>query len=118
MVVLQTCLKRLLEQCDALDLYFTDLAFSDPTQVNDMIVTALKNTFIRSYLEFLDHNLGRFNSYNTLFQSEAPNFVLKSETCKLIRSLCSDFMDLTFVKNAEFFSFILLSPFLQVHLFL
>ena len=64
-----------------------------------MIVTALKDKFSRPYLEFLHCNLGKFNSCNTLFQSEAPNFfILKTETCKL--SLCSDFMDVSFVKNA------------------
>lgn len=99
---LQACVKRLLEQWNALELYFTELAFTDPTQVNDMIVTALKDKFSRPYLEFLDYNLGKFNSYNTLFQSEAPNFfTLRTETCKLIRSLCSDFMDVSFVKNAD-----------------
>lgn len=99
---LQACVQRLLEQWNALELYFTELAFSDPTQVNDMIVDAFNNKLTCVYLEFLDYNLGKLNSFNTLFQSESPNFFnLKTETCKLIRSLCSDIMNVTFVKNAE-----------------
>ena len=99
---LQACVKRLLEQWDALILYFRELAFSDPTQVNDMIVDALGNEVTVDYLEFLDYNLGKFNQFNTLFQSESPNFFsVKSETCKLIRSLCSDFMNVRYVKTAD-----------------
>ncbi|XP_066945218.1 uncharacterized protein [Macrobrachium rosenbergii] len=99
---LQACVKRLLEQWDALILYFRELAFSDPTQVNDMIVDALGNEVTVAYLEFLDYNLGKFNQFNTLFQSKSPNFFsVKSETCKLIRSLCSDFMNVRYVKTAD-----------------
>lgn len=99
---LQACVRRLIEQWNALDLCFAELAFSDPTQVNDMIVSALKSKCTLAYLEFLDYNLGKFNGFNTHFQTEAPNFsTLKTETCMLIRSFCSDFMDVSFVKKAD-----------------
>lgn len=98
---LQMCVKRLLEQWSALKLYFTELAFSDPTHVNDSIVEGLQNEFSLAYLEFLDYNLGRFNSFNTQFQSESPNFhLLKRETHNLIKRLCSDFMKPAFVRTA------------------
>ena len=83
---LQACVRRLLEQWDALTLYFVELSFSDPTQVNDMIADALNNKITRAYLEFLDYNLGKLNAFNTLFQSDSPNiFNLRSEIINLIK---------------------------------
>ena len=98
---LRACVQRLLEQWDALTLYFIELSFSDPTQVNDMITNALNNKLTQAYLEFLDYNLGKLNAFNTLFQLDSPNiFNLRSEICSLIRSFCTDFMRVAYVKNA------------------
>ena len=70
--------------------------------MNDTIVNALSTKSTLAYLEFLDYNLGKFNTFNTLFQADSPNFYcLKTETCRLIRGLCSDFMDPAYVKHAE-----------------
>lgn len=99
---LELCVNRLIEQWEALKLYFTDVAFSDPTNSNDAILQYLNDKFSLVYLEFLSHNLARFNSFNTKFQSESPKFYcLKQEVCKLIRSICSDFMSIPFVKRCE-----------------
>lgn len=99
---LEQCVQRLLEQWDALTLYFTELSFSDPTNSNDAIVAELSNKITRAYLEFLQHNLSRLNAFNTQFQSETPNFYcLREEVSKLIRNICSDFMSVPYVKKCS-----------------
>lgn len=99
---LEICVNRLIEQWDALKLYFTDVAFADPTNSNDAILQYLNDKFSLAYLEFLSHNLARFNSFNTQFQSETPNFYcLKREVCRLIRNICSDFMSVPYIKRCE-----------------
>ena len=86
---MKSCVKRILENYNALKLYFTSVAFEDPTHTNDAILASLNNTFVEAYLEFMDYNLGRFVSFNLLFQSEMPQLhLLKSEVDKLIKSLC------------------------------
>jgi hypothetical protein len=74
------------------------MAMEDPTHMNDTILASLNNKFILAYLEFMDFNLGRFVSFNLLFQSEMPQLhLLKSEVEKLIKSLCLDFMQVGYV---------------------
>ena len=55
---MKACVKRILEQYDALQLYFTNVAFEDPTNTHDAILASLNNKFYRVYLEFMDFNLG------------------------------------------------------------
>ena len=52
----------------------------------------------------MDFNLGRFVSFNLLFQSEMPQlYQLKPEVEKLIKSLCLDFMDVAYVRSTDAF---------------
>ena len=93
------------EQWEALRLYFTDVAFTDPTDSNDAILENLNNKFTLAYLEFLSYNLGRFNSFNTQFQSEVPNFYcLKKEVSNLIRSICSAFISISCIKKCDIYA--------------
>ena len=97
---LEACVTRLLEQWGALKLYFNELSFSDPTHVNDSIVQAFRNEFTIAYLEFLEHNLSRFNSFNRQFQSESPNFFnVKKEVHKLLKNIASDVLKPTYVRS-------------------
>jgi hypothetical protein len=64
--------KRILEQYSALKLYFTSEVMEDPTHTNESILKSLNNKFTQAYLEFMDYSLGRFASFNLLFQSETP----------------------------------------------
>ena len=101
---MKSCVKRILENYNALKLYFTSVAFEDPTHTNDAILASLNNKFIEAYLEFMDYNLGRFVSFNLLFQSEMPQLhLLKSEVDKLIMSLCLHFMEMAYVRGTEAF---------------
>ncbi|XP_068232500.1 uncharacterized protein [Palaemon carinicauda] len=99
---LKNCVKRLLEQWEALGSYFTDVAFTDPTDSNDAILESLNDKFTFAYLEFLSYNLSRLNNFNSQFQSEVPNFYcLRKEVRNLIRSICSDFMSIPYVKKCD-----------------
>lgn len=99
---MKMCVDRMLEQYEALKLYFRGLALEDPTHTNDSITKSINNMFTRAYLEFMSFNLGRLTSFNTLFQSEIPLLhVLKGEVRKLLLAISSDFMDLSYVRKSD-----------------
>lgn len=96
--------KRILEQYDALKLYFTSVVFEDPTHTNETILRSLNNKFNLAYLEFMDFSLGRLTSFNTLFQSETPLLhQLKDEVERLIISFCNDFLKISYVRSTSAF---------------
>jgi len=100
---MKTCVSRILEQYEALKLYFTAVVFEDPTHTHDAILKSLNNKFTKAYLEFLDFNLNRFVSFNLLFQSNVPQlYQLKKEVSALCRSLCMDFMTVSYVRGNDF----------------
>ena len=100
---MKTCVSRILEQYEALKLYFTAVVFEDPTHTHDAILKSVNNKFTNAYLDFLDVNLNRFVSFNLLFQSNVPQlYQLKKEVSALCRSLCMDFMTMSYVRGSEF----------------
>ena len=64
---MKSCVKRILDQYTALQLYFTDVVVNDTTHTNDAILSSLNNKFSQAYLEFMDFNLGRFVSFKPVF---------------------------------------------------
>lgn len=99
---MKLCVDRIIEQYEPLKLYFTGAAIEDPTHTNDTILKSLNNKFTLAYLEFMAFNLGRFASFNTLFQSDIPLlYMLKSEVNTLLLSLLSDFMETSFVRQCN-----------------
>ena len=69
---IKTAVKRILEQYSALKLYFQGLVLEDPIHTNDSILKSLSNKFTYAYLQFMDFNLERLTSFNTLFHSDLP----------------------------------------------
>ena len=99
---MKSCVKRILDQYEALKLYFTGIVVEDPTHNHDAILTSLNNKFMQVYLEFMDFNLGRFVSFNLLFQSEMPQLhKLKGEVDNLVKAMCLDFMDVQYVRSTD-----------------
>ena len=99
---MKMCVDRILEQYDALLLYFQNAVFEDPTLTNDSILRSLKNKFTKAYLEFMAFNLGRLVSFNLLFQSNIPLLhLVKREVATLISSMCSDFMHYSFIRETN-----------------
>lgn len=72
---MKACVKRILEQYDALQLYFTNVAFEDPTNTHDAILASLNNKFYRVYLEFMDFNLGTLLKYKGTETENSSNIL-------------------------------------------
>ena len=97
---LQNCVHRILEQWNALTLYFTSAHFEDPTHGSELVLSALKNPFMRIVMMFVDYALGLLNDFNTVFQSKAPIFYrLKIEVIQLVETLLKNFMNARAVRS-------------------
>ena len=67
-----SCVRRILEQWDALTLYFTEAVFDDPTHGNDLALGGLKNPLMRIMMMFMDYILGMLADFNALLKSQSP----------------------------------------------
>ena len=104
---LESCVNRILEQWEALRLYF--IAFvangKDPSYTTESISNALNNKFVLAQLEFLSAQLRRLNEFNTMFQSSEPLLHhLRGEVTKLLRDIISDFISIDVVRNEDPFT--------------
>ena len=104
---LESCVNRILEQWEALRLYF--IAFvadgKDPSYTIESILNALNNKFVLAQLEFLSAQLRRLNEFNTMFQSSEPLLHhLRGEVTKLLRDTLSDFISIDVVRNKDPFT--------------
>lgn len=105
---LEACVARLLEQWDALVLYFTAVVNEkrDPSYVTESILQSLTNVFIKAQLQFLHVQLRRANEFNTMFQSNKPVlFYLHDQVKKLLRDIMSDFIQVKYVRECDPFTF-------------
>ena len=99
---MKACVDKILEQYNALQLYFQNAAFEDPTHTHDSILRSLNNKFTKAYLEFMSFNLGRLVSFNLFFQSEQPLLqLLKQKVSDLVSSLCLDFMHCSYIRETD-----------------
>ena len=88
----------------ALKLYLISEVMEDPTHTNESILSNLNNKYTLAYLEFMDYSLGRFVSFNLLFQSETPSlYQLKDEVEKLILSICGDILEISYIRSVNAF---------------
>lgn len=69
---LESAVKRMLEQYDALLLFFTDIVFSERLLIAEAILTRLKDPLTKCFLEFLEFVLSFFNNMNKEMQSSHP----------------------------------------------
>ena len=97
---LKMCVDCIFEQYELLKLYFTQVGLEDPTYTNESILKSLNNKFTEAYLEFF--NLGRLAVFSLLFQSEMPLLhQLRKELTTLIMNMCSDSMELSYVRGTD-----------------
>ena len=104
---LESCAKRILEQWNALQLYFTSFVAEkrDPSHTTESILHALRNKYLKAQLEFLSAQLHRLNDFNTMFQTSDPVLHhLHSEVNRLLKSILSDFMKLDVVRSCDPFT--------------
>ncbi|XP_064111176.1 uncharacterized protein LOC135218659 [Macrobrachium nipponense] len=89
---------RLLEQWEALKMYFTDIWFSEKVVSAELIFHDLHNPFIKSYYLFLEWILPKFTNFNTYFQSDKTVItVLHEKLCILYRELLLSFMEREYI---------------------
>lgn len=101
---LEACVTRILEQWDALRLYFTSVVSEkkDPSYVTESILTSLQNPFIKAQLEFMEVQLKRTNEFNKIFQSDKPMLhSLDSRLKMLLAEVMSDYMNLKYVRECN-----------------
>lgn len=101
---LKSCVDRVLEQYVPLEAYLRVLCLEDPSRTNDDMLSTMTNKFTKVYLEFMSYTLGLLTDFNLLFQSEIPLLHrLKPETETLLKTLCSNFLDISYVKGNQIF---------------
>ena len=82
------CVSCILEQWDALELFFADAAEIERLVAAENVALTLKNPIVKLYFQFLDYVLTMFTKLNRLFQSEYPNLHrLTRELVTLYKSL-------------------------------
>ena len=101
---LESCVTRVLEQWEALRLYFVGFIAEkkDPSYTTESILNGLNNKFVLAQLEFLSAQLRRLNEFNTKFQTTEPMLHhLREEVGKLLRDILSDFIILDVVRKQD-----------------
>ena len=101
---LESCVTRILEQWEALRLYFISFVAEkkDPSYTTESILNGLNNKFVLSQLEFLSAQLKRIKEFNTKFQTAEPMLHhLREEVRKLLRDVLSDFIVLDVVRKED-----------------
>ena len=68
-----TCVSRLLQQWQALELFFTTEAFETKSSQSEKILQALKSPYIKATLQFMEFVLDEFNGLNVLFKQMSLN---------------------------------------------
>lgn len=105
---LQAVVSRLLEQYDALQLYFTSAALSDRILAAESILDKLKDPANKLYLQFLEFILPLFNDLNKKMQSQGPQihtmYESVSTVCKTIMDcyIRGDYMRRTAIENVQY----------------
>ncbi|KAG5881767.1 hypothetical protein JTB14_005530 [Gonioctena quinquepunctata] len=102
---LKACVDRVLEQYIPLKEYFRETVFSDPSKTTEEMLVTFDNGFTHTYLEFMAYVLGLMTDFNILFQSETPLLHrLKPECEKLLKTICSNFIDIEHLRNMDIFN--------------
>ena len=100
---LEACVRRILEQLEALELYFTAENLDHPqNQTVVKILDVLRERLTKIYLQFLAYLLNIINEFNTIHQQEAPqSHNLPARVDELIRDLALNFMHGNYVRSAK-----------------
>lgn len=99
---LRPAVVRLLEQYDALRLYFTEHSFTDRLLTSDNILHMLKNPYNKMYLEFLEYALEIFNNLNRLMQSQRPEIHKLHENMRTtFRTLLDNYIQSPYLMSTD-----------------
>lgn len=101
---IKSCVDRVLEQYEPLQAYLRVQVFEDPSITTEQMLSTMENRFTIIYLEFMSYVLGLMTEFNTVFQTEKPLLhVVKPETQKLLKTLCANYMEISFIKRSDVF---------------
>lgn len=99
---LQHVVDRVLEQYEALILYFTNSAFEEGSDKIDTILSALNNKINKMYLQFLSYTLKLVNTINIEFQSEKPRLhQLLPRVSSTYRQILKNYLKIDYVNRTE-----------------
>ncbi|XP_066983819.1 uncharacterized protein [Macrobrachium rosenbergii] len=94
--------QRLLEQWEALKLFFSEKWLTEKLLAIELIINSLHDPFMKLYFMFLDWVLPNFTEFNKFFQSDkAVITVLHDKVSMLFRDLLLSFMDRTYVMKTD-----------------
>lgn len=97
---IEQCVNRVLEQYLVLKAYLNTAIKDDPSSTLQSMLSTMDNPFTLAYLEFMSFTLGKLNEFNTMFQSELPLLhCLQPEVEKLIKDICTNYMEVKYVKS-------------------
>lgn len=97
---LESVVKRLISQYNALVLYFTQESYEDSLQ-GGVILEKLRKPELKLFLEFLAYVLPLFNKLNVLMQSEKPQIhKLYKEVTNILKTFLDCFIKPNILKNA------------------
>lgn len=102
MLSLQSVVKRLLQQYDALILYFTKAVLEDKILAAETILMRLRDNHTLRYLQFLEFVLPFFNSINIEMQAESTKIhVLYSRIETIYKSILDCFLKPDYLKQVD-----------------
>lgn len=99
---LATVVSRMLEQWEALTLYFTDMALLEKLVAAQQILECLTDPVVKLFYLFLQWVLPKFTSLNKYFQSEKVVVTeLNDKLCELYREILLSFMEGQYVRKTK-----------------
>ena len=99
---MEQCVRRLLEQWPALELYFQKSAEKDRLVTSQNIYAALTNPIIKLYFQFLSFVLPKFANFNKLFQSQTPNIhFLTSYLATTYKAFLSCYLHPSYIRSVS-----------------
>ena len=94
--------QRMLEQWEALKLFFSDMWLAEKLVAAESSFNSLHDPFVKLYFLFLDWVLPKFTEFNRFFQSDKVVItVLHDKILMLFRDLLLSFMDRTYVMKTD-----------------
>ena len=101
-VFTQQCVKRILEQWQALTVYFAHSARADKLIKAERLHGFLSNPHFKIFFIFLNFILPKFTEFNLLFKSSAPNLHLLNKKVQLLyKELLGYYMQPTYLRDTN-----------------
>lgn len=99
---LEAAVCRVLEQYDALNLFFIDAVANDRILAAENILIKLQDPFTKLYLQFLEYSLSFFNNLNRQMQSEQPKIhELHSSVSSIYKTFLESFIKREIILNVS-----------------